>query len=788
MTAERDAQEGSLESELSESSAHYETFSYDDQIVRMFSLAVLVWGIVAFIVGLLVALLLVVPSASLGIPYFSFGRLRPLHTNAAIFAFGGNAIFAAVYYSTQRLCKARMWSDWLSRLHFWGWQAIIVAAAVTLPLGITQSKEYAELEWPIDIAIAVVWVGFFGVNFFMTLANRRERHMYVALWFYIATIVTVAVLHVFNNLVIPVGWFKSYSIYAGVQDAFMQWWYGHNAVAFFLTTPFLGLMYYFLPKAAERPVFSYKLSIVHFWSLVFIYIWAGPHHLHYSPTPAWATSLGMLFSLMLWMPSWGGMINGLLTLRGVWHKVATDPILKFFVVGITFYGWSTFEGPMLSIKSVNALTHFTDWTIAHVHAGALGWNGFMTFGMLYWLLPRIFQTKLWSTKLAEWHFWIATIGILLYIFPIYVAGLAQGLMWRAFDQEGKLVYQFMEAITFVAPMWWLRVLGGTLYIVGAFLMAYNYLMTWRTRPAQYEVPVLRAPRLTRGYADEPTPAPRIDGVADVAKKLDVWAQAAWHRRWERLPLRFTVWVIIAVVVASLFEIIPTFLIRSNIPTISTVKPYTPLELYGRDIYVSEGCYNCHSQMIRPLFAETDRYGEYSKPGEFIYDRPFQWGSRRIGPDLAREGPKQSPLWHLEHFRDPQRFSEGSVMPIYSHLEQTRIIYSDIPAKVKAAAALGAPYSPDELENAVELAREQARRIVQQIVEQNGPSRVPAPGYDSGYLDLENARVIALIAYMQRLGIDLYATDTPPAPPAGETITPDDSAGRETDPSDVGGRP
>ncbi|MCA9299713.1 MAG: cbb3-type cytochrome c oxidase subunit I, partial [Phycisphaerales bacterium] len=401
-----------------------EEFVYDDAIVRMFTVATILWGVVAFLVGILIAFELAFPMIGAEIPFLSFGRLRPLHTNAAIFAFAGNAIFAAIYYSTQRLCKTRMYSDLLGRLHFWGWQAIIVSAALTLPFGITQGKEYAELEWPIDLAIAVVWLVFFGGNFFMTLVKRRERHMYVALWFYIATIVTVTVLHVFNNLWIPVGVYqaltegkvtsvdammKSYPLYAGVQDAFMQWWYGHNAVAFFLTTPFLGLMYYFLPKAAERPVYSYRLSIVHFWSLVFIYIWAGPHHLHYTSLPIWASTLGMLFSVMLWMPSWGGMINGLLTLRGAWNKVAQEPVLKFFVIGVTFYGMSTFEGPMLSVKSVNALSHYTDWTIAHVHSGALGWNGFMTFGLLYWLTPRLFQAPLWSRKLAEWHFWVGTI-------------------------------------------------------------------------------------------------------------------------------------------------------------------------------------------------------------------------------------------------------------------------------------------------------------------------------------------------------------------------------------------
>jgi cytochrome c oxidase cbb3-type subunit I/II len=753
-------------------SSQLESFSYDDRIVRMFALATLVWGLVATLVGLIVAILLVLPQLTF-VEYISFGRLRPLHTNAAIFAFAGNAIFAAVYYSTQRLCKARMWSGLLSQLHFWGWQLIIVAAALTLPLGITQSKEYAELEWPIDIAIALVWVGFFGVNFFMTLIRRRERHMYVALWFYIATIVTVAVLHVFNNLVVPSSLFKSVPIYAGVQDAMMQWWYGHNAVAFFLTTPFLGLMYYFLPKAAERPVFSYKLSIIHFWSLVFIYIWAGPHHLHYSAIPAWASSLGMVFSLMLWMPSWGGMINGLLTLRGAWHKVATDPVLKFFVVGVTFYGMSTFEGPMLSIKSVNALSHYTDWTIAHVHAGALGWNGFMTFGMLYWLLPRIFQTKLWSTKLATWHFWVGTLGILLYIIPIYVAGLTQGLMWRAFDAQGNLAYpDFVETVNAIIPMWWTRVGGGALYIAGIGLMTVNYLMTWLSRPATYEVPVHHAAPLSRNFVDPPVPKSRLQNVpvTDFAKKLDVFEQAHWHRVWERLPVKFTVWVTIAVLVASALELVPTFLIRSNIPTISTVKPYTPLELAGRDLYVAEGCYNCHSQMIRPMFAETERYGEYSKPGEFVYDHPFQWGSRRIGPDLAREGGKQSHLWHFEHFREPSSMTKGSVMPAYPHLMVTELNFDGIPARVRAASLLGAKYD-FELTEVVDKAKEQARKIVKELVDQGGPAKVKdAAGND---IALEETQVIAMIAYLQRVGTDLFAPAEPtPAATASQAGEPE----------------
>ncbi|XZE54336.1 cytochrome-c oxidase, cbb3-type subunit I [Planctomycetaceae bacterium SH139] len=767
-----------------------DSFSYDDGITRMFATATLLWALVATLVGLLVALLLVLPKLfyELGwiAEYLSFGRLRPLHTNAAIFAFAGNAIFAAVYYSTQRLCKARMWSDTLSKLHFWGWQAIIVAAAITLPLGITQSKEYAELEWPIDLAIAVVWLGFFGVNFFMTLIKRRERHMYVALWFYIATLVTVTVLHVFNNLVVPIGWGKSYSLYAGVQDAFMQWWYGHNAVAFFLTTPFLGLMYYFLPKAADRPVFSYKLSILHFWSLVFIYIWAGPHHLHYTALPEWASTLGMLFSVMLWMPSWGGMINGLLTLRGAWHKVATDPVLKFFVVGITFYGMSTFEGPMLSVKSVNALSHYTDWTIAHVHSGALGWNGMMTFGMLYWLMPRLFQTKLWSVKLASLHFWVGTIGILLYIVPIYAAGLTQGLMWRALDDMGQLQYpDFLQSVTTVIPLWWLRVAGGALFVFGIVLMAINHVMTWSTRPAVYDEPVYTAPRL--GRFSEPTPSVDEDEFGDtpisqLGKSLGWWSKMGWHRRWERLPVRFTVLVVLAVVVASLFEIIPTFLIRSNVPTIASVQPYTPLELAGRDIYVSEGCYNCHSQMIRPIVAETKRYGQYSKAGEFVYDHPFQWGSRRIGPDLARQGGKNSSLWHWRHFQDPESVQTGSVMPSFEHLLTTTLDFKKITDRVWAAHWLGAEYD-FELSESPEIARQQADVLAAEIINQGGPVRQELP--DGTFVMTKDTQAVALIAYLQRMGVDL----TRPAPaPETEGALPPAVADEEAETEPVAQQP
>ena len=716
-----------------------ETLRYDDAIVRKFVTATIVWGAVGMLVGLWCALQLAAPRLNIG-PYFTFGRLRPLHTNAVIFAFAGNGMFAAIYYSSQRLLKARALRT-LSAIHFWGWQAIIVAAAITLPLGYTQGKEYAELEWPIDLAIAVVWVTF-AVSFFAMVRNRREKHLYVALWFYIATIVTVAILHIFNNLVVPAGLFKSYSIYAGVQDAFMQWWYGHNAVAFILTTPFLGLMYYFLPKAAERPVFSYRLSILHFWSLVFIYIWAGPHHLHYTALPQWASTLGMVFSIMLWMPSWGGMINGLLTLRGAWGKVAEDPVLKFFVVAITFYGMATFEGPMLSIKSINALSHYTDWNIAHVHGGALGWVGFMIFGMVYWLVPRLYQAPLYSKKLATAHFWVATIGIVLYVVSMWAAGITQGLMWRAFDSTGRLQYpDFLETVVRLAPMYWVRALGGALYITGVGLCAYNLFRTWRGRPARYAEPDIEVPAMIRTARDEAKRATALERGVVVPEHF--------HRRWEGMPALFTVLTITAVLVASALEIIPTFLIGDNVPRIASVKPYTPLELYGRDIYLREGCYNCHSQMIRPFIDETVRYGqggvpaEYSKAGEFVYDHPHQWGSKRTGPDLAREGGRRDELWHLRHLQDPRGTSPGSVMPSYEHMLREEIPFADIQSRVDAMAMLGVPYGPEALAGAGGLARQQAQQVAAKLEQLGGPR------------GMATKDVIALIAYLQRIGTDIH---------------------------------
>lgn len=705
------------------------TIRYDDAIVRKFVAATMLWGIVGMLVGVIIALQLVVPAANTPWEYFSFGRLRPLHTNAVIFAFAGNGIFAGIYYSTQRLLKTRMYSDAMSKVHFWGWQLIIVAAAISYPLGYTQTKEYAELEWPIDIALTLVWV-IFAVNFFMTLKVRREKHLYVAIWFYIATIITVAMLHVVNNLVIPVGPMKSYSLYAGVQDAMIQWWYGHNAVAFVLTTPFLGLMYYFLPKAAGRPVYSYKLSILHFWSLIFLYIWAGPHHLHYTALPEWASTVGMVFSVMLWMPSWGGMINGLFTLRGVWDKLREEPVLKFFVVAITFYGMSTFEGPMMSVKSVNALTHYTDYTIAHVHAGALGWNGFLTFGMVYWLAPRLWQTELYSKRLANMHFWIGTVGILLYIIGLYSAALTQGLMWRAFDETGRLMYpDFMETVVAILPMYWVRLVGGTMFLVGAMLGGYNLLMTARSGGKNLKDPEALVPKV---------PTWRLDAAKEKAKDR----ANSLHRLFEGWPLVFSVLTFIAVASGSIIEIVPMLLVRGNVATIESVKPYTPLELEGRDIYIAEGCHTCHTQMIRPMRHEIERYGEYNKPGEEIYERPFLWGSKRTGPDLSRLGGKYPDLWHVRHMENPRSTSETSIMPGYPHMLTDQLDLSSTKAKLRGLMMLGVPYTVDEMENAVVIAQTQANEIAASVVEQGGPA------------GLEDRQIVAVVAYLQRLGTDI----------------------------------
>jgi len=756
------------------------TITYDDQIARWFVFASVAWGIVAMLAGAVAALQLAFFKANVA-PFLTYGRLRPLHTNAAIFAFVGNMMFAGVYYSTQRLVKATLASKTLGRIHFWGWQGIIVAAALTLPLGFTQAKEYAELEWPIDIAIAVVWI-IFAVNFFWTLAKRAEKQLYVAIWFYIATIVTVAVLHVVNALSIPVSPLKSYSIFAGTQDALVQWWYGHNAVAFFLTTPILGIMYYFLPKAAERPVYSYRLSIIHFWALVFVYIWAGPHHLLNTALPDWAQSLGMVFSVMLWAPSWGGMLNGLLTLRGAWNKVREDPVLKFFAAGVTFYGMATFEGPLLSIKSVSSLAHYTDWIIGHVHGGALGWNGLMAAGMFYWMVPRLYGTKIYSRRAAELHFYIGTVGILLYVISMWVSGITQGLMWRAVDAQGNLIYpSFVETLIALKPMYWTRLIGGTLYLGGMILMAWNLWMTAKSGKAvdgEAEVlvevkkekeidwkrivfgsPVIIATLtlvvLALAGVTNPVGSAGLLLVAGFIGFAGIWVttlstrsdKPTWHAILEGRALLFTVLTVLAVLVGGVAEIIPSIVMRQTDAQVAKKDnpPYRALELEGRDVYIAEGCYTCHSQMIRPFRFETARYGEVSKMDDSRWDHPFQWGSKRTGPDLARIGGKYPNVWHWQHMIDPRSVSPGSNMPSYAHLEQGRVDLADVEGKLRAMRSLGVPYAPEEIASARKDAEKQAAEIVADL-EAQGVAANPS------------SSLVALTAYLQRIG-------KPPPPPA-----------------------
>jgi len=766
------------------------TVEYDDRTVRQFLIASVVWGIVGMAAGVWAASQLAFHQMNFATAELTFGRMRPLHTNAAIFAFVGNMMFAGIYYSTQRLCKCRTASDLLSRIHFWGWQLIIVGAAITLPLGLTQSKEYAELIWPLDIAVAFIWV-VFAVNFFWTLGKRNEPTLYVAIWFYIATIITVAMLYIVNNLQLPTALLHSYPVFGGMQDALVQWWYGHNAVAFFLTTPILGIMYYYLPKAAERPVYSYRLSVVHFWSLVFIYIWAGPHHLLNTALPGWLQALGMIFSLMLWAPSWGGMLNGLLTLRGAWDKLRTDPVIKFFAAGVTFYGMATFEGPLLSIKSVNELSHYSDWTIGHVHGGTLGWNGFMAAGMFYWLAPRLWGTNLFSKSLANWHFWVGMVGILFYVGSMWVSGITQGLMLGATSENGTLLEYagtkgFLETVATITPMLHMRLLGGMLYLGGFFLLGYNL---WKTARAGQPVNAT-----AEVYAEKPAPGQRTStvsafinapvlytaGILGAASMLlfgtfgndlvfliglfltivltllaithfkatgSKWAD--WYEKLLAHSFGFTVLTFIAVALGGMIQIIPT-VVANPILTAQhegrIQNPRTPLQQEGFDIYVREGCYNCHSQMIRTLAPEVMRYGragrldDYSHLGESVYDRPFQWGSKRTGPDLARVGSRYDAVWHYNHMLDPRSIEEASVMPAYPWLMEQTIDLDSLPRRMRTLAALGVPYDEAELTpEAIESSVTAEANEISEYLQSKGIYVEP------------DKEIIALIAYLLQLG-------------------------------------
>ena len=787
------------------------TIEYDDRSVRRFVIATLIWGVVAMLAGVLVAFqlnywqmngkfietLTFGAIQSEGLEWLTFGRLRPLHTNAAIFAFVGNMMFAGIYYSTQRLCKARMASDLLSGLHFWGWQLIIVAAAVTLPAGLTRGKEYAELIWPINSAVAFIWI-VFALNFFLTLKRRNEPSLYVALWFYIATIVTVAMLYIVNHLSLPTSLTHSYPVFGGVQDALVQWWYGHNAVAFFLTTPILGIMYYFMPKAADRPVYSYRLSIVHFWSLVFLYIWAGPHHLLHTGLPGWLQGLGMTFSLMLWAPSWGGMLNGLLTLRGAWGRLRTDPVIKFFAAGVTFYGMATFEGPLLAIRAVNQLSHYTDWTIGHVHSGTLGWNGFMAAGMIYWLVPRLWDTKLHRESWANMHFWLGLVGILFYVGAMWVSGITQGLMLSEITDEGTPKYRFLETLDAIRPMMLFRAIGGVLYLSGFILLVVNVWLSIRKKapvngrvevviegvPAEQRMGLIEGVLLNRPVAwslvtiaaytswlvardHQLVALPclalglifSVMTVKSFKKHQSDWS--TWHEKLLHNWAPFTTLAFIAVAIGGAVQILPTVILNRDKNVEDRIQQlYSPLELAGRDLYISEGCYNCHSQQIRTLAPDILRYGDWSRLGESIYDHPFQWGSKRTGPDLAREGTgtnKKDNLWHYQHLVDPRQISQGSNMPSYHWLERKKTDVKSLPGKIAAQQKLGVPYPA------------MTRDVIEQTALEQGMEIAKDLRARGAFVDPES-QIIAMIAYLQKLGhfTDLRAT---PAAPATDTPTP-----------------
>ncbi|WP_185855694.1 cytochrome-c oxidase, cbb3-type subunit I [Blattabacterium cuenoti] len=724
-------------------------YCYNNKIVKAFLYATLFWALIGFFAGLLIAFLLFCPKLpefifgeklkyTQGI--FGFGRWRMLHTNTAIFAFVGNIIFTGYYYALQRLLRTRIFSDLLSWIHFWGWQIFIVSTWITFLLGINTSKEYAEHEWPIDIVLFLIWI-VYGINMIGSILKRRIKHLYVSIWFLLGTWVAVAMLHVFNNLELPISLlsFKSYSIYAGVQDALMQWWYGHNAVAFILTTPILGLMYYFVPKASNQPIFSYKLSIIHFWSLIFIYIWAGPHHLMYTSLPNWAQMLGTIFSIMLIAPSWGGMLNGLLTLRGAFEKMKKDPVLKFFLVGITCYGMATFEGPMLATKTLNSIGHFTDWVIGHVHLGTLGWNGFMAFGIIYWIVQKMWNTKLYSVSLANFHFWLGLIGIILYIFPMYIGAVLQSMMWKKFNPDGTLYYKnFLDSVLAIIPFYKIRFIGGFTYFIGFLLMIYNIFKTIKS-----------------GYFinNEKFQYNLFDKEKNNSENIN-----SWHSWLEKKPIQFTIFSFIAVAIGGFIEIVPTIIIKSNVPTIHSVKPYSALELEGRDLFVREGCNGCHSAQVRPFRDEVVRYGEYSKAGEFVYDHPFLWGSKRTGPDLAREGGKNPSSWHYNHMLNPRSTSPGSIMPRYPWIIYNKLNRYNTEKKIKAMIKLGVPYTMEYIKNINKNMDEQAKKIVLEIYEEypNLKEEIKKQKITEKekFIPLEKREIIALISYLQRLGKDI----------------------------------
>ncbi|MCY2986072.1 MAG: cbb3-type cytochrome c oxidase subunit I [Planctomycetota bacterium] len=735
--------------------------AYRDSVVRLFLIATVGWGVLSISLSLVANLLLSKPSLFENLrtdlqPYFTFARFNALQLNLTLFAFAANAVFVGVYYSLQRLCKVPLWSGALAFMHFIVWQVLAVALAIALMQGHTQGRAILGVAWPIEIGFAIAWILFFGLNIVMTILNRRERYLYVSLWFYMASVLTVGLLLVCNCIEVPIGDWKRVSLFAGVQDAIRQSWFTNGIASFLVTIPFLGFVYYFVPKAVDRPLFSYKLSIVHFWSIVLLTICCGSRQLHYTPIPEWSSTLGMLCGIILWMPCWAGVVNGLCTLTGSWQKVKELYALRFMIVGLVIYGFTSLESSLLSVKGLEAIVHYTDWEIAHSQAVQLGWIGFMTFGMIYWLLPRLYAMRDALSGLSQLHFWLAAVGLLLIVVPGYLGGAVQAQKWSQLSELGRLQYSFIESLEAVLPFWWVRVFGFAVYLLGLFTLGINVLSALILGASGNETNAL--PGLSRGNDDLESPAisSTLVGkpVLELALKIDLWSKLEWHRKLERQPVRFLLLIGSSICLLSFMQLFPILALKSPVREIASVQPYTPLELVGRDIYISQGCQNCHSQTVRPLVHESQMYGAVSEGGEFAYDRPVQWGNRRIGPDLARKGGGvQSSFWHWRHLENPPVMTPKTVMPAFSFLHESKLKFSDLGKKIAVLSELGTPYDMrledgQSLESKFEdQAKKQAEVIASEIIGQGGPVA------HKGTL-IKDTSAIALIAYIQRLGTDL----------------------------------
>lgn len=735
-------------------------FRPKDTVTGLFVSMSLVWGIVAALFAAFTAFILVQPN--LMSPEYTFARLRPVHFNLAIYAFAANSLFAAVYFSTQRLCKRAMWSSFLGYIHFLGWQIICAWILITSVMGHTQHRETAEFVWQIDLAMALVWC-VFATNFALTILTRRVRHLYISLWFYVAALVAFLPIHVLGNLVLPSDGYASTSLYTGVMDGFVQSWHGASRLMYLVVMPFMGAMYYFVPRISGRPVAGYRLAITQFWFMAILGTFASSRGLHFTPVPEWLTSLGMLAGILMFMPSWVGVTNGLAMLRGPLRNVENRSVLSFFLVGIVFYAIASFEGAFRSIKSIGALAEFTDWSLAHSYAMIFGFAGFTAAGMIYWIVPKMCQAKLWNPSLMRAHLWVSVLASLLCIGGAYLSGYFQASMTHGLDSTGTLLYpEFVEIVQTVQPLWWARAVGAVLFALGFGLLLLNVIMTWVARDRKAAVPCEATVKPSREYQDPEPPSSALEGEAilQLGINLDIWSSLVWHRRWERSAFKFLFLVKLAIYGGIALLFVPMYFLADRLPPNVNAVPYTPLELLGREIFVAEGCASCHTQVARPMLAEGSRYGDFSLPTDFQFDRPAQWGSLRIGPDLSQEGGKQTSYWHWQHLADPQAVSEGSVMPRFDHLLEQPLEIARIRELLIAASELGVPYdeellAEDDLSEEDRLAgdvtpleavvQKQAELLAADIVKSGGP----AAKFDR--------QGVAIVAYLQRLGITPVAT-------------------------------